>query len=172
MQWGMVHDPWGIESAEHLNWFYDTKAYAQSPCLEAVVVLYLLFDEDEWGVGPDEVVVLPCPGPSALARGAEGDPLFRVRDAKGEVVLEYHIPNPRIMLIEDPSEEPWLLEQGSLDLRFGLIEGMETFEFWYDPLKQEQPTLVVDLRKAIEDYWEKEGPDQKASCQDPEDLQN
>jgi hypothetical protein len=170
MQRGMVNDPWGTEAEEHLSWFYDTTAYADL-CLEGVVVLLLTFNDEDWLIGPDEVRVLPCPGPSALAGGAENDPLIRVLGSKNEVIQEYHIRNPRVMLIEDPSEQPWLLEKGSFDLRFGLVEGMETLEFWYDPLKQQQPTLSVDLRDAIREYWAKGGPEQEASCQDPQEVQ-
>jgi len=44
---------------------------------------------------------------------------------------------------------------------------METLQFWYDPVEQKEPSVVVDLREAIQRYLDAGGPNQKAPCHQP-----
>jgi len=144
-----------------------THAYSQEN-KDSVVLVHLIFKDENWSVGPDEVLVLPCAAPTKFIRGTESDPLIRVLGSNNEPVYQRQMNNPRLILIEDPKEEPLLLEEVSFKLRFELMDGMEILEFWYDSLEQKEPSLIVDLRDAIKRYLEAGGPDQKAPCQQPE----
>lgn len=139
---------------------------------KSVVLVHMNFKNGKWSLGPEGVSILPCKAPSKYIEGAERDPLFRVLGSNGKVVYQRRMRNPRFILVEDPKTEPKLLEQVSFKLRFALKDGMEKFEFWYEPLKQEQPNVSVNLQSAIKKYLEKGGPDQKAPCQEPEYVPN
>ena len=131
----------------------------------SVVLVHLMFANEEWFVGQKGVLVLPCEGPSKFVGGAESDPLVRVL-GEGKVLYQRNIFDPLIILPEDDTLDKNLKEV-SFTLPFALVEGMEELEFWYDPLKQQEPSLVVDLRKSIQEYMAKGGPDQEAPCQQP-----
>lgn len=135
---------------------------------KSVVLVQLSFKNEKWSLGSEGVSILPCKAPNKYISGTKSDPLFRVLGSNGKVVYQRQMRNPRLILIEDPKTETKLLEEISFKLRFALIDGMEKFEFWYDPLKQKETSITVDLRNAIQKYLEKGGPNQKASCQEPE----
>lgn len=126
--------------------------------------VHLLYAEGKWTVGDAGVVVLPCEPPSKFIRGATSDPLFEVIGEKGETVITRHIRNPRRVFWEEPTEAPSLVEKTEYFLKFAFIPGMETLAFWESPKEQADPSLVVDLREAIEIYWEKGGPEMDAPC--------
>lgn len=136
----------------------------------SVVLVHLIFGDERWSPGFNGVRVLPCEAPSKFINGTDSDPLIKVLGPNEEVVYQRNMRNPRVMLIEEPSTEPWLLEKVSFNLRFALMDGMEVLEFWYDPLEQKEPSVTVDLRDAIQKYWDEGGPDQEAPCQQPEYL--
>ena len=131
----------------------------------SVVLVHLMFANERWSVGQNGVLVLPCEGPSKFVGGTESDPLVKVL-GEGKVLYQRNIFDPLVILPEDDTLEKNLKEV-SFTLPFALVEGMEELEFWYDPLKQQEPSLVVDLRKSIQEYMEKGGPDQEAPCQQP-----
>ena len=131
----------------------------------SVVLVHLMFANERWSVGQDGVLVLPCEGPSKFVGGTERDPLVKVL-GKGEVFYQRNIFDPLIILPEDDTVDT-VLKEVSFKLIFALVDGMEELEFWYDPLEQKEPSVVVDLRKAIQEYMEKGGPNQKAPCQQP-----
>lgn len=134
----------------------------------SVVLVPLTFEEERWILGPGEVSVLPCEAPSKFIQGTGTDPLIQVLDTKGEPLYQRRMRNPRLILIEDPEEEPPLLSKVSFNVRFALVDGMEAFEFWYEPGKQEEPSVRADLRGAIQEYLGRGGPSQTAPCQQPE----
>ena len=133
----------------------------------SVVLAHLMYENERWSLGQDGVLVLPCEAPSKFINGSEGDPLIKVLGTKGEALYQRHMRNPRFILIEEPSSEPPLLEKVSFKLRFALVDGMEKLEFWYDPLKQNEPSVTVGLSEAIQEYIRRGGSNQKASCQQP-----
>jgi len=141
-------------------------AYAQEN-KDSVVLVPLIFEKETWSLNPEGVTVLPCAAPTKFIRGTEGDPLIRVLGANKEPVYERQMNNPRLILIEDPREEPSLLDEVSFKIRFKLADGMELFEFWYNPRAQEEPSVTVDLREAIKKYVDAGGVDQEAPCQQP-----
>ncbi len=131
----------------------------------SVVLVHLMFANERWFVGQDGVLVLPCEGPSKFTGGSERDPLVKVF-GNGEVLYQRNIFDPLIILPEDDTVDT-VLNEVSFKLIFTLVGGMEELEFWYDPLEQQEPSVVVDLREAIQEYMEKGGPDQEAPCQQP-----
>jgi len=131
----------------------------------SVVLVHLMFANERWFVGEDGVQVLPCEGPSKFTGGSEGDPLVKVL-GKGEVLYQRNIFDPLIILPEDDTVDT-VVDEVSFNLIFELVEGMEELEFWYDPFEQQEPSVSVDLRKAIEEYIAKGGPNQEAPCQQP-----
>lgn len=135
---------------------------------DSVVLVHLVFKNDKWSLGPDGVVILPCQAPRKQMRGSNKDPLYRVLGTDGQVLLEWHMVNPRLISIEDPTTQTKLLDEVSFKLRFPLIEGMQEFEFWYEQSKQKKPSVTADLRPAIGRYTRKGGARMKAPCQEPE----
>ena len=135
---------------------------------DSVMLVPLTFENERWALGTEVVTVLPCAAPSKFINGTELDPLIMVIDSNKETLYKRNMRNPRLILIEEPSKDPALLEKVSFRLRFALMEGMETLEFWYDPQEQKEPSVVVDLREAIKRYYDAGGPNQTAPCQQPE----
>ena len=135
---------------------------------DSVVLVHLVFENERWALGTDAVSLLPCAAPSKFIQGTSEDPLILVLGSNNEKPLyQQNMRNPRLILIEEPSEEPSLLNSVSFKLRFPLVNGMETLQFWYDPVEQKEPSVVVDLREAIQRYLDAGGPNQKAPCQQP-----
>lgn len=135
---------------------------------KSVVLVHLNFKDGKWSLGSEGVSILPCEAPGKYINGSESDPLFRVLRSGDKEVYKRHIRNPRLISIEDPVTQTKLLDEVSFKLRFALIDDMEKVEFWYEPSKQNEPSVTVDLRNAIQIYREKGGPDQKAPCKEPE----
>ena len=134
--------------------------------------VHLAYTDGKWSVGECGVVILPCEPPSKFIRGGKSDPLFKVIGEKEKDVISRHIRNPRRVLWEEPTKKPSVLEKTDFFLKFAFLPGMETLEYWEYPDKQEAPSLVVDLRKAVTTYWEKGGPDQDAPCKRTPDFFN
>lgn len=136
------------------------------PADESVVLVHLVYENGEWSVGPDGVRVLPCAAPSKVQDGDPTDPFVRIVGRQGETLIEQNIWNPRLILVEDPTEQTELLEAVSFNYRFALQEGMDQLEFWENINRAGGPNVVVDLSGAIEEYRAR-GPVEDASCQQP-----
>ncbi|MEW6443880.1 MAG: hypothetical protein AB1640_23290 [bacterium] len=130
----------------------------------SVVLVHLNYGNGQWGLGAEGVVVLPCKAPSNFIDGSSRDPRIRVLGSNAQVLYERNIRNPRRVLVEEPSNLPDLLSTVSFKAKFPLAAGMQTFQFWYDPVNQQTPSVVVNLLPAIQEYWEKGGPSQYAPC--------
>lgn len=136
------------------------------PTDKAVVLVHLVYENGEWSVGLDGVRILPCPAPSKVQDGNMDDPFVRVVGRQGDTLLEQNIWNPRLILVEDPTEQTELLDEVSFNYRFALQDGMEQLEFWENVNRAGGPSVVVDLSGAIEEYRVR-GPVEEASCQQP-----
>ncbi|MEW5980373.1 MAG: hypothetical protein AB1898_31685 [Acidobacteriota bacterium] len=147
--------------------------HAEAQTTEASVVLvHLTYAGGQWAVGPEGVKILPCKAPSNEIDGSSRDPRIRVLGSNAQVLYERNIRNPRRALREEPSSLPELLGTISYRAKFPLAIGMQTFQFWYDPVNQTTPTLIVDLAKAISEYWANGGPSQDAPCKRTVDFFN
>jgi hypothetical protein len=169
MQWGDPGQPWGVEARERVAWVFHE--FSTLDCLYPLGVVMIAVDwrDARWWLGADGIRVLPCAAPNLISAGSSSQPLIRVLDEEGEVVYQrYMTLDPRIVLTNPPSKAPTFLDKVSFNLRLPLIDGMARLEFYDQPEEQKEPAISVDLREAIAKYQDAGGPDQEASCQDPE----
>ena len=155
-----------LVAATTLLTIWPAPGYSQTKDSSSVVLVPLTFEDERWFLGPGEISILPCEAPSKFIQGAESDPLIRILGPEEKVIYQRQMRNPRLILVEDPKEVPPLLSKVSFNLKFALIDGMETFEFWYDRGRQKEATVTANLQDPIKEYMSKGGPLQKAPCQE------
>ncbi len=89
-----------------------------------------------------------------------------------EVVFSQQLKDPRLKLVEDPTENNPSGVVSSIDFKLYLPwEGEYTELRFYGELEQQEADEVIDLSNAISAYKEKGGRDAEADCQYPEALQ-
>jgi hypothetical protein len=177
MQVGDVGDPWGIESREHMVWFYDGLPSCPSLGVRGVILVPVRYRAEIWMASPQDVLVLPCEAPSPVLQGIENSPVIRLMDAEGKDVYVQRLPvDPRIIQIDDADEaerlppeqrlgDVYMLDEVQFTFSIPYVEGAEVLEFYVDP-SQREPSFRVDLRAAIQGYWERGGDKLEAPCQD------
>lgn len=139
-----------------------------------VVLVPVEYKDGRWSVGEGVVEVLPCEPPTYFLSGTESEPLVQVLGTDGKVVYQRNLEmDPRIILHEGPSDEPYLLEEVSFVLRLPLLEDTQSMEFFVEPKPgeegfQQAPDLRVDLSQAVETYKAMGAMEQAAPCQEPE----
>jgi hypothetical protein len=142
---------------------------------EYVILVDVQFKDGEWFVGEKGVEVRPCIPPKRTSFTADRSSLVVVKGMKGEVIYKEFMPlSPRIVLRDEGEAESYLLDEVSFAFRIPLLDGMQRLEF-YEEIKGTQepegePSLGVDLSEAIQMFYDRGGPEEKATCQDIEYL--
>lgn len=123
---------------------------------ESVLLVKMSYSNGKWQAKP--VSVLPCGGPSKINSVSPTRSMFQLKSRDGKTLYRRYIENPRIVLVEDPKEEPPLLKETSFTLRIPLRSSGKTvvrekdvynLEFFEQERKSEKPTVKLNLSKAM-----------------------
>ncbi|MCH2169628.1 hypothetical protein MK489_02500 [Myxococcota bacterium] len=123
------------------------------------------FSSQSWGRTGD-VSTTACPAPKDRSYRGPVASEIRLLDRNGKLLRTRIIGNPRLNLVENPRKQSGLAERVEMVLQVGFETEAETLEFWEDPAKQRQPSLVVDVANAMDTSLIIEGFRPKANgCQ-------
>lgn len=134
----------------------------QRPSSDETLLVAVKFNEGVWSAEP--MSLLPCPSPSKPVSPPEQQLLFTAYDEKGEVLYQYGIMDPRLVLVEDPRELPEPLKQLDFVARLPFVHGLSKVEL-YVPAERQEPITSVEVSKVLAVYNEAGGSQQKAVCQ-------
>lgn len=139
---------------------------------EGVILVPIDYQRGRWTLGDGGPAILGCEPPTSFSKPHESGPLARLLDKNGEAIDEYRLRmDPRIILHEGPSADPFLLEEVATVLRIPLSGEPVVMEFYASPdpvgtPEEKELVLRVDLAEALEQFKE-EGP-RNGDCDEPE----
>lgn len=136
-----------------------------------VVLVPIEYRGDQWMLADPGVRILGCEPPASFSKPHESGPLVRFLDQNGEQIYEYQLQmDPRIILHEGPSRDPFLLDEVSLVMRIPLSGEPAALELYASPdpvgtPEEKELVLRVDLKEAMARFQEQGG--RKGSCDEP-----
>lgn len=139
---------------------------------ESVLLIEMHFSKGKWQAKP--LSILPCGGPSKVESTAPMRSMLQLKSRDGKILFRRHIGNPRLVLIEDPKEEPRLLAETTFTLRIPLRsqgrsmvseKEVYSFEFFEDSRDDKKPATRLNLSKVMPELSRLRTTNKRASCQ-------